>query len=71
MTDKPATPRTRTRQRIMLVVPTDASPPVLSFAKQVQELLGGEFVVRLATDDEITPVEGRMSNFPFVLKILG
>lgn len=71
MTDQPTLPRTKTRQRITLIVPADATPPILAFAKQVQELLGGAFVVRLETDDEVTPVESRMSNFPFMLKILG
>jgi hypothetical protein len=71
MTDKPSLSRTATRQRITLIVPADATPPVLAFAKQLQDLLGGTFAVRLESDDEVTPVESRMSNFPFMLKILG
>ena len=55
----------------MLVVPTDASPQVLAFAKQVQALLGIAFQVRLETDEEITPVDSGLNNFPFVVKILG
>ncbi len=67
----PPPPRTRTRQRITLVVPADASPQVLAFSKQVQALLGGVFVVRLETDEEITPVESSLKDFPFVVKIIG
>lgn len=67
----PPLPRTRTRQRITLVVPADASPQVLTFAKQVQGLLGSAFVVRLETDEEVTPVESGLKDFPFVVKIIG
>lgn len=55
----------------MLVVPADAGPQVLAFADQVRTLLGGAFIVRLETDDEITPVETRLNDLPFVLQILG
>ena len=67
----PPPPRTRTRQHITLVVPADASPQVLAFADQVRTLLGGVFVVRLETDEEITPIETVFKNFPFVVKIIG
>lgn len=67
----PMVSRTRTRQRVTLVVPADASPQVLAFAKEVQDVLGGVFVVRLETDEEITPVETVLKDFPFVIKIIG
>lgn len=66
-----ARPRTRTKQRVTLVVPADAGPQVLAFADQVRILLGGAFIVRLETDDEITPAETRLNELPFVLQILG
>jgi len=71
MVDDPARSRTRTGRRVILVIPENASPQVMSFANEVKALLDKSFIVRMETDEEVTPVETQLKEFPFVVKILG
>jgi hypothetical protein len=50
----------------------DASPTVLSFASEVKGLLETAFVVRIeSADEEVTPTEIPLKDFPFIVKIVG
>lgn len=71
MADDPARPRTRTGRRIILVIPENASPQVMAFSNEVKALLDKSFIVRMETDEEVTPIETQLKEFPFVVKILG
>ncbi len=71
MADGPSIPRTRTGRRIVLVVPENAAPSVLAFVNEVKSLLDKAFVVRMQTDEEVTPVESAVRDIPFVVKVIG